>query len=230
MDIKMPKIAPEGHNLIIIFAIITLILFFISGVLGIIGVILTVWCISFFRDPERITPKSFSLVIAPADGKIIHIEKVIPPEEIGIVSPMLKISIFMNVFNVHINRAPCDGKIKRIMYNAGKFVNASLDKASLHNERQSFIMENMKGDTVVFVQIAGLIARRIVKFIDEDTIVKAGEKVGLIKFGSRVDVYLPENVVPLVEVGQTTIAGETILADFDFTGVRLNYGALNRVK
>ncbi|MDR0483827.1 MAG: phosphatidylserine decarboxylase [Alphaproteobacteria bacterium] len=230
MDIKLPKIAHEGNIFIVIFVAITLVLFLISPILGIIGLILTVWCVSFFRDPDRVTPQHDSLVVAPADGRIIKVEKVVPPAELGINEEMTKISIFMNVFNVHVNRTPCSGVIDKILYYPGKFINASFDKASVDNERQSFIMTTKAGHTVAFVQIAGLVARRIVKFIEEDTEVKAGEKVGLIRFGSRVDVYLPTEITPFVAVGQTTIAGETILADFEYKGERMNYETLDRAK
>ncbi len=228
MNIKLPNIAKEGNVFILIFAVITLGLFLVSSILGMLGIVLTIWCVTFFRDPERVTPSKSSLIIAPADGKIINIQKVIPPQELGIDYEMLKISIFMNVFNVHVNRAPCKGVINKILYHPGKFFNASLDKASLDNERQSFIMKNEENETIVFVQIAGLIARRIVKFINEDVNVKAGEKVGLIRFGSRVDLYLPVNMIPLCAIGQSTIAGETILADKDFKGNTYEYSILDR--
>lgn len=230
MDIKLPKIAPEGNIFIIIFALVTLVLFLISPILGLLGVILTAWCVSFFRDPERVTPQKDSLVVSPADGKIIKLEKVIPPAELGISEEMVKISIFMNVFNVHVNRTPCSGHIEKINYYSGKFFNASFDKASIDNERQAFIMKTNSGHKVAFVQIAGLVARRIVKFIDEDTKVSVGEKVGLIRFGSRVDVYLPADTIPLVAVGQSTIAGETILANFDYKGENLEYQTKNRAE
>ncbi len=230
MDIKLPKIAHEGNIFIIIFTAITLVLFLISSVLGILGLILTVWCVSFFRDPERVTPQNDSLIIAPADGKIIKIEKVIPPAELEISEEMTKISIFMNVFNVHVNRTPCSGHIEKIIYYPGKFLNASLDKASIDNERQSFLMTTKNGNKIAFVQIAGLVARRIVKFIEEDTSVTVGEKVGLIRFGSRVDIYLPSNVTPLVAVGQSTLAGETILADFEYKGEAMDYQIKDRAK
>ncbi|MDR2008600.1 MAG: phosphatidylserine decarboxylase [Alphaproteobacteria bacterium] len=230
MDFKLPKIAHEGNIFIIIFAVITVVLFLFSSILGIIGVILTVWCVAFFRDPERVTPQLDSLIVAPADGKIIKVEKVIPPAELGISEEMLKISIFMNVFNVHVNRTPCSGVIDKILYYPGKFLNASFDKASVDNERQSFIMTTSNGHQVAFVQIAGLVARRIVKFIEEDTAVKVGEKVGLIRFGSRVDVYLPADITPFVSVGQTTIAGETILADFEYKGEPMVYQIHDRAK
>lgn len=228
MKVKLPDIAPEGHIFIIIFAVITVLFFLISSLLGLVGLVLTIWCIAFFRDPERVTPQHPSLIVAPADGRIIKIEKVVPPEELNITKQMLKISIFMNVFNVHVNRSPCAGKIHKIIYTAGKFINASLDKASEDNERQSFFLTTDNGDEIVFTQIAGLVARRIVKFIDEGTEVLGGEKVGLIKFGSRVDVYLPSHVTPFVAEGQTTIAGETILADFKYNEEPLLYKILDR--
>lgn len=230
MNNIIPPIAPEGYIFIIIFAIITLILFIISSTLGVIGLGLTIWCALFFRDPARVTPQRDSLVVAPADGKIIIVERVTPPEDLGLQGERLKISIFMNVFNVHINRAPCSGIINRIIYYPGKFFNASLDKSSEHNEKQAFIMSTRNGEEVAFVQIAGLIARRIVKFIDEDTEVRAGEKIGLIRFGSRLDIYLPDYITPAVSVGQTAIAGETILADFDYNGGELNYDTLDRAQ
>jgi phosphatidylserine decarboxylase len=230
MEIKLPKIAKEGHSFILIFAVVTLVLFIISSSLGLIGLALTVWCITFFRDPERVTPQHQDLVIAPADGKIIKIEKTYAPKELELEGEMLKISIFMNVFNVHVNRSPCPGKISKIMYHPGKFINASLDKASVDNERQGFVLDCNNGNKIAFVQIAGLVARRIVSFVDEGTIIKGGEKFGLIKFGSRVDVYLPSEVTPFVSVGQTTIAGETILADFSYKGAELPYETLDRAK
>lgn len=184
MNNNFIRIAPEGNIFIAIFAVVTVILFIISSILGIIGIILTVWCAMFFRDPERVTPQKDSIAVSPADGKIIAVEKTTAPEELGLTGERLKISIFMNIFNVHINRSPCAGNIEKIIYYPGKFVNASLDKASIHNERQSFVMKTVKGHEVAFTQIAGLVARRIVKFIDEDTEVKAGQKVGLIRFGS----------------------------------------------
>ncbi len=222
------KIAKEGYILILVFALITVVLLFISSILGFIGVILTAWCIYFFRDPDRITPQSDDLIIAPADGKVIKVEKCIPPKELRIEEEMLKISIFMNVFNVHVNRIPCSGTVKDIVYKPGTFFNVALDKGSLNNERQSFIMETNKGKNVIFVQIAGLIARRIVKFINEDETVEAGQKFGLIKFGSRVDIYLPNDVVPSVFIGQTTIGGETVIANLNNKDNTVTTKILNR--
>ncbi len=230
MDFKLPKVAPEGNIFIIIFAAVTLLLFILSSALGVVGIVLTLWCVAFFRDPERITPQSNSLVIAPADGMIIKMENVMPPYELGFTEEMLKISIFMNVFNVHINRTPSSGLIEKIIYHPGKFFNASLDKASTDNERMSYVLKTEFGPKIGFVQIAGLVARRIVKFIGDNTEVEIGQKIGLIRFGSRVDVYLPKDITPFVEIGQTTIAGETILADFDCKCEKLEYKIQDRAK
>lgn len=226
----MPEIAKEGYVSIVIFAIICLVCFAISVPLGMLALALLVWCVAFFRDPHRYTPQDDNLIVAPADGKVIICEVVTPPKELGFEDDMLKISIFMNVFNVHVNRSPVAGNISKIIYYPGKFVNAALDKASEANERQAFIVNANVGKQIAFVQIAGLVARRIVKFINEDTNVKVGEKVGLIKFGSRVDVYLPKETVPLVANGQTTIAGETVLAKFVATDSAYNYQVLGRAK
>lgn len=215
MKMQCPNIAKEGYIFIIISFVITIIGFLISTPLGIILAGVTVWVALFFRDPKRITPQIPEAIIAPADGIINCISVCSPPKEISEElqqEEMLKISIFMNVFNVHMNRAPIGGVIQNIHYIAGKFFNASLDKASEHNERQIFVLKTENNTPVIMVQIAGLIARRIVKFVTEEQPVQAGEKIGLIRFGSRVDVYLPKHVVPLVALGQTTIGGETILA------------------
>ena len=196
------------------FAGATLLFFLISPILGWIGVVLTLWCGYFFRDPERITPEREDLVIAPADGVICAVEKLPWPKELRAKGPAVwRISIFMNVFNVHINRAPAAGKITKLVYLPGKFFNASLDKASEDNERQLVALKTAKGGEIAFVQIAGLIARRIVCYLGEGQKVTPGERFGLIRFGSRVDVYLPKGVEPLVDAGQTTIGGETVLAD-----------------
>lgn len=216
MKLQLPTIAKEGHIFVLIFLILMVIGFVISNVLGLILLGLTVWCALFFRDPVRHTPQIPNAVIAPADGVVQAITVCAPPEEIKTNDKeMLKISIFMNVFNVHINRTPINGIIRNIVYCAGKFFNASLDKASIHNERQLFAIESPSGTKLIMVQIAGLIARRIVKFVEENTEVKAGEKIGLIRFGSRVDLYLPKATVPTVAIGQTTLGGETILAYLD---------------
>ncbi len=183
--------------------------------LGWIGAILTTWCTYFFRDPDRLTPTRDGLVICPADGLVQAISAAAPPPELDMGDePRPRISIFMDVFDVHVNRVPCDGTVRTIRYHPGKFFNASLDKASEHNERQCYRLQLPSGEDLAFVQIAGLIARRIKCFVAEGQAVKAGERFGLIRFGSRVDVYLPNGTAPLVAVGQRTLAGETVLADF----------------
>lgn len=211
---NIPPIHPEGRRFVLMFAGATLLFFLISPILGWIGVVLTLWCGYFFRDPERVTPEREGLVIAPADGVICAVEKLPWPKELRAKGPAVwRISIFMNVFNIHINRAPAAGKITKLVYVPGKFFNASLDKASEDNERQLVALKTAKGGEIAFVQIAGLIARRIVCYLGEGQKVTPGERFGLIRFGSRVDVYLPKGVEPLVDAGQTTIGGETVLAD-----------------
>lgn len=206
---------PEGIRFVAIFAAITVVLFLFSDVLGWIGVILTIWCYYFFRDPKRITPTRAGLVVSPADGIVSLIEKAVPPEELGMASDALtRVSVFMNVFNCHVNRAPVGGEIKAIAYRPGKFFNASLDKASVDNERNSLCIQLEDGRQIAVVQIAGLVARRIVSFKEPGQTLQTGERFGLIRFGSRLDVYLPEGVQPLVSVGQSMVAGETVLADF----------------
>lgn len=209
----------EGWPFIAIFAAVTFILLLISNTLGIIGAVFTVWCIYFFRDPERFTPIDDNLVISPADGIVTSISDVSPPEELEMSdTPLTRVSIFLNVFDVHVNRAPLSGKILKIWYFPGKFVNASLDKASEYNERQAIRMQVKGGREIAFVQIAGLIARRIVCDVQEGEELLAGQRYGMIRFGSRVDVYLPKGIVPLVSKGQRMIAGETVLADLSYTG------------
>ena len=205
----------EGYRFIAIFAAVTLVLFWLhAGPLAWIGVILTLWCAYFFRDPERVTPMRDGLVISPADGRISAIEEVIPPAELDLPrEPVTRISVFMNVFDVHVNRSPVDAAIRRIAYVPGLFVNADLDKASLDNERQALTLERPDGQRIGVVQIAGLVARRIVKCVNEGDSLSAGQRFGLIRFGSRVDVYLPQGVRPLACIGQRAVAGETVLAD-----------------
>ncbi|MEK6205362.1 MAG: phosphatidylserine decarboxylase [Amylibacter sp.] len=204
----------EGFKFVGIFAVITLVLFMISDVLGWIGVILTIWCYYFFRDPKRSVPTRDGLIVSPADGIVSLIEKAVPPEELGVgTEPLLRVSVFMSVFNCHINRAPIGGTIKAMAYRPGKFLNASLDKASADNERNSLCIEMPDGCQIVVVQIAGLVARRILGFVEKGQSLRTGERFGLIRFGSRLDVYLPDGVNPLVALGQTMIGGETILAD-----------------
>ena len=207
----------EGYRFIAIFAAITVVMFwFLPGFFGWIGVILTLWCAYFFRDPDRVTPISPGLVISPADGIVSAIERVAVPPELDLGdNERLRISVFMNVFDVHVNRSPVNGRIVKINYVPGKFINAELDKASLDNERQAFSVEMEDGVRIGFVQIAGLVARRIVSFVREGDQLLAGQRFGLIRFGSRVDVYLPDGVGALVCTGQKAIAGETVLADLN---------------
>lgn len=184
--------------------------------LGWIGLVLTVWCFYFFRDPERVTPDVSDLVISPADGTVQMITKVKAPEELGLGDQKFtRVSVFMSVFNVHVNRAPAEGKIIKSVYVPGKFFNATMDKASKENERQILSMKTKSGKDLCFVQIAGLVARRILCEATEGQEYKAGERFGLIRFGSRLDVYLPEGVEPQVCLGQTMIAGESIIANLD---------------
>jgi phosphatidylserine decarboxylase len=209
---------PEGIRFVGAFALASAVLFLIWAPLGWIGAGLTVWCYYFFRDPKRVTPTRPGLVISPADGVVSLIEPAVPPAELGLgPEPLTRVSVFMNVFNCHVNRAPVPGTVTKVAYRPGKFLNASLDKASEDNERMSLAMQMEDGRHVAFVQIAGLVARRIVCFVTEGTRLGAGERFGLIRFGSRVDVYLPQSVNPLVAVGQGTIAGETVLADLTAT-------------
>ncbi len=204
----------EGIRFVAIFAAVTLVLFWISGFLGWIGVGLTIWCYYFFRDPKRTTPTRPGLVVSPADGVISLIEKAVPPEELGMSNePLTRISVFMSVFNCHVNRAPVGGRILAMAYRPGKFFNASLDKASTDNERNSLRIGMEDGREIAVVQIAGLVARRIVPFVETGQSLQTGERFGLIRFGSRLDVYLPDGVAPLVCLGQTMVAGETVLAD-----------------
>lgn len=206
----------EGYIFIIIFALITFILGSFSSFLGWMGSLCTIWCAFFFRNPERITPVGDNLVISGADGVVQKIVEVEPPKELKLgKEPMIRISVFLNIFNVHVNRVPVSGKILALKYFPGKFFNASLDKASIHNERQSVLIEAQNKTKIAFVQIAGLIARRIVCDLEEDQAVSAGQRYGLIRFGSRMDVYLPLNTTIEVAEGQTCIAGETIIADLN---------------
>ena len=211
---QIPPIHPQGYPFIGGFAVVSLFLFWLWSPLGWIGAVLTVWCALFFRDPVRVTPVREGIVVAPADGRISMIAQVLPPAELGLGDkPLPRISIFMSVFNCHVNRSPVTGKIERIAYRPGVFINAELDKASEDNERNSLVIASAQGRVGV-IQIAGLVARRIVCFVRERQSIGAGERFGLIRFGSRLDVYLPEGTQPLVSEGQTAIAGETILADF----------------
>jgi len=207
-------IHPEGFRFIAIFAVMTLLLFFVSEILGWIGIILTLWCAWFFRDPARVTPQRKGLVISPADGVVNMITEAVPPAELGLGDEALpRVSVFMNVFNCHVNRMPVTGTVLKSLYRTGQFLSADLDKASDANERQSMLIETEDGKQIVVVQIAGLVARRILCFAHEEQEFQAGERFGLIRFGSRCDVYLPQGSVPRVAVGQSAIAGETVLAD-----------------
>ena len=211
---QIPPIHPEGYPFIGGFALASLILFWIWTPLGWIGTVLTIWCALFFRDPVRVTPVRDGIVVAPADGRVSMVTQVLPPAELGLGDrPLPRVSIFMSVFNCHVNRSPVTGRIDRIAYRPGAFINAELDKASEDNERNSLVISTSNGRIGV-VQIAGLVARRIVSFVREGQSIGAGERFGLIRFGSRLDVYLPEGTKALVAEGQTAIAGETVLADF----------------
>ena len=213
-DTFIKPMHPEGRKFVAIFAAITFVLFLLSTFLGWVGVGLTTWCYYFFRDPKRNTPTRDGLIVSPADGVVSLIEKAIPPKELGMSDePLTRVSVFMSVFNCHVNRAPIGGKIAAIAYRPGKFFNASLDKASADNERNSLCIEMPDGRQIAVVQIAGLVARRIVCFSSVGETLQTGERFGLIRFGSRLDVYLPNDVAPLVNLGQTMIAGETVLAD-----------------
>ena len=214
-DYVVPRIHPEGWPFIALFAAVTVVLAWIWSPLGWIGLALTLWCATFFRDPNRITPVRPGLVISPADGLVCFVGKVAPPPELKMAAAStFKISVFMSVFDVHVNRSPLDGTVDHISYIPGKFLNASLDKASEDNERLALRLMLDDATEVGVVQIAGLVARRIKCFAMVGDQLLTGQRFGLIRFGSRVDVYLPETVVPLVVPGQRTVAGETVLADF----------------
>ncbi len=207
-----PKIHNEGYKFIIIFAISTIILYFLNGFLGFIGFVLTIWCYYFFRDPERISIGDGNYLISPADGVVLQVIDTNGPKELGLENKkMKKISIFMDVFDCHVNRSPCSGVISEILYKPGKFFNASLDKASEDNERNYYKIKNSDGEDIIVVQIAGLVARRIVTEVSKDELVEQGSRIGMIRFGSRADMYF-ENYTPLVKVDQKTFAGETLIA------------------
>ena len=207
-----PKIHSEGYKFLAIAIIVTIFLYFLSTFLGLIGLVLSIWVYYFFRDPERISINDENYLTSPADGEVLMVHEVDGPKELGLEDKKFtKISIFMNVFDCHVNRTPCEGKISEILYKPGKFLNASLDKASEDNERNYYKITNNQGEEVIVVQIAGLIARRIVCESSKDQQLQQGERIGMIRFGSRADVYF-ENYETLVKVGQKTIAGETLLA------------------
>ena len=207
-----PKIHAEGYKFLVIAGIITIVLYNFSDFSGLIGFVITIWVYYFFRDPERVTIDNDNYLVSPADGEIIKVEEVDGPRELGLENKKFKkISIFMNVFDCHVNRTPCGGKIEEILYKPGAFVNASLDKASEDNERNYFKIKDTDNNNIIVVQIAGLVARRIVCESYKDQELKQGDRIGMIRFGSRADVYY-ENYQPLVKVGQKAISGETLLA------------------
>ena len=212
IDNIFPRIHNEGYRFLIIFAFVTIILYFINGLLGFVGLLLTIWCYYFFRDPERVTIEDDNYLTSPADGVVLQVLETEGPKELQLENKKFtKISIFMNVFDCHVNRAPCSGTVTEILYKPGKFINASLDKASEDNERNYYKIKNNNGEEVIVVQIAGLIARRIVCETLKDEKLKQGSRIGIIRFGSRADLYF-ENYKPLVKVNQKAIAGETLLA------------------
>ena len=213
IDKVFPKIHSEGYRFLVVFGVVTLVLYFISSFLGLVGLLLTIWCYYFFRDPERQSINSDDYLVSPADGEIIKVEEVNGPKELGLEEKKFtKISIFMNVFDCHVNRTPCSGTISEITYKSGKFINASLDKSSEDNERCYYKIKNSFGEDIIVVQIAGLIARRIVTECSKDETIQQGSRIGMIRFGSRADVYF-ENYKPLVKLEQKSLAGETLLAN-----------------
>ena len=207
-----PKIHAEGYKFLVIAGIITIVFYIFSNFLGLIGLVLTIWVYYFFRDPERVIIDDDNYLVSPADGEVIKVEEVDGPKELGLENKKFKkISVFMNVFDCHVNRTPCAGKIEEILYKPGKFVNASLDIASEDNERNYFKIKDPHNNDIIVVQIAGLVARRIVCESNKDQELKQGDRIGMIRFGSRADIYY-ENYEPLVKVGQKAISGETLLA------------------
>lgn len=210
----LTPIHPKGWPFIGGALVVSLLLGLLDGSLLLLGLLISAWMAYFFRDPPRVTPEGPGIVVSPADGEVQAITKRRPPPEMDLGdTPLMCISVFLNVFDVHVNRTPVPGVITKLAYKPGKFLNAALDKASEDNERQSFKIETADGDTFGLVQIAGLVARRIVGFVEQGDQLHAGERVGLIRFGSRCDVYLPDGITPLVSIGQRAIAGETVLAD-----------------
>jgi phosphatidylserine decarboxylase len=207
-----PPIHSEGYKFLVIAVFITIVLMVFSSFFGTIGLLLTVWVYYFFRDPERVIIKDDNYLVSPADGEVIKVEEVDGPKEVGLENKRFKkISIFMNVFDCHVNRTPCAGTVEDILYKPGKFLNASFDKASEDNERNYYKIKDTSGNNIIVVQIAGLIARRIVCETNNGQTLNQGERIGMIRFGSRADVYY-ENYEPLVKVGQKAISGETLLA------------------
>jgi phosphatidylserine decarboxylase len=211
---QLSPIHPQGYPFIGGFALVALVLLWLWPPLGWLAVVATLWCAYFFRDPPRVTPAREGILVAPADGRVSRVADAVPPKELELgTRPLTRISIFMSVFNCHVNRSPLAGRIERIVYRAGAFVSADLDKASDSNERNMFVIAAAGGTRIGVIQIAGLVARRIVPFVRAGETVAAGQRIGMIRFGSRVDVYLPEGARALVGEGQTAIAGETVLAD-----------------
>ena len=212
IDKVFPKVHSEGYKFLVIFSVITLIFYFINSFLGLIGLVLTIWCYYFFRDPERYPINDENYLVSPADGVVLQVKETNGPKELNLDNKTYtKISVFMNVFDCHVNRIPCSGKITQILYKPGKFFNASLDKASEDNERNYYKITNSTGEDIIVVQIAGLVARRIVCETNENSELNQGDRIGMIRFGSRADIYF-ENYKPLVKVDQKTIAGETLIA------------------
>ncbi|MFL2901714.1 MAG: phosphatidylserine decarboxylase [Candidatus Pelagibacter sp.] len=207
-----PKLHSEGYKFLVIAVVLTIIFYSFSNFLGLAGLVLTIWVYYFFRDPERVIIEDDNYLVSPADGEVIKVEEVNGPKELGLENKKFnKISIFMNVFDCHVNRTPCAGLVEEILYKPGKFLNASLDKASEDNERNYYKIKDPHGNEIVIVQIAGLIARRIVCETNKNQDLKQGERIGMIRFGSRADIYY-ENYKPLVKIGQRSISGETLLA------------------
>jgi len=212
LDKVFPKIHTEGYKFLVIFIAATIVLYFIHGFLGFIALVLSIWVYYFFRDPDRISIDDDNYLTSPADGLVLQVLETNGPKELELENKKFtKVSIFMNVFDCHVNRTPCAGKISQIVYKPGKFINASLDKSSEENERNYYKIQNSSGEDIIVVQIAGLIARRIVNESHEGQELKQGERIGMIRFGSRADVYF-ENYKPLIKINQKTIAGETLLA------------------
>lgn len=215
LKVVFVPIHKEGFKFIMIFAFVTIILALMSNTLGTIGLVLTLWCVFFFRDPQRFTPKGENLIISPADGVVNLIEQnATPPAELGLANnDWTKISVFLNVFNVHVNRAPIAGRITKVNYKPGKFFSANLEEASAENERNSAVVKTKDGQQIVFVQVAGLVARRIVSDLKEGQDVQAGDRYGIIRFGSRADIYLPKTSKVKILVGQTMVGGETVIGE-----------------
>ena len=212
IDKVFPKIHAEGYKFLVIFGFATVVLYFITDFLGLIGLVLTIWVYYFFRDPDRVSINDDNYLVSPADGLVLQVEDTNGPKELNLENKKFKkVSIFMNVFDCHVNRTPCSWKVTEILYKPGKFLNASLDKASEDNERNYYKISNSSGEDIIVVQIAGLIARRIVCEVKENDELNQGDRIGMIRFGSRADIYF-ENYNPLIKVNQKTIAGETILA------------------